>query len=190
MNLKRMERALRAMVDALRSDDEDEDNLILWLMAILDIWFRDRKNTVFYRDFLGALEESFLEKLIKMVGEDAVGDYRHLLDAELDRQTSYLNGFVSDLSSGSLSEAQARARASRYAASLGEFEERVAAEMENDKSKPYKWVYSESVQDHCTDCIELDGQVHPLSWFIATNHIPKSDQQECHAHCQCRLEPT
>lgn len=184
MNLLNLKKHLERLLHLIetRSEEEDEDTLIWLLLGFLATYWDDRDGEAFKRNMLNALRDAY-ESL------DPQGLYDDLIRRELADQSGYLSRFVQDLQNGKPSQAQAEARVKQYARSLGKLRERMEVEEETNRDRLYKWLYSETVEDHCRDCIDLNGQVHALSWFILTDHIPKSRQQRCGANCQCSLVP-
>ena len=117
---------------------------------------------------------------------DPDDEYGNLIDGELAYQAGFLTGFLQDLKNGKISEAQARARAKQYAASLGKLRERIKAER-TDKDSRGKWSMNPTLEN-CPDCIELNGQIHTMAWFLA-NHIPRDGNTQCGQNCGCSISP-
>lgn len=61
--------------------------------------------------------------------------------------------------------------------------------MMGEPERDGKWKYGDT--DHCSTCAGLNGQVHPLSWYLSRGYIPQeagSSTLECHGYnCQCRI---
>ena len=48
-----------------------------------------------------------------------------------------------------------------------------------------------ATEDHCVDCLNLDGQVHTAAEWLASGIQPQSPDLACGGwNCDCRLEPT
>ena len=174
MNRPRLMRALERLQVLLAIRRSEEDELEDVLLALLVTYWADQDADAFRIAFLAALRAAY-ESL-----PDAWA-FRELVQEELDYQAGFLDGFIADLEAGKLSEAQARARARSYAGSVGKVAEQIRLQ-QYDPDREFRWDYSETVQDHCEDCIWLNGQVHKLSWFLNNNHIPKSSGQVCFHH--------
>lgn len=53
-----------------------------------------------------------------------------------------------------------------------------------------EWVWSPE-KDHCTDCLRLNGQVHPASGWRASGWVPRGRMLECEGwECGCRFVRT
>jgi hypothetical protein len=64
------------------------------------------------------------------------------------------------------------------------------AKMQAAPDRDGKWFYGDTVE-HCETCSSLEGQVHPLSWYIDNNYIPQmrgSETLECGGwRCLCTI---
>lgn len=62
--------------------------------------------------------------------------------------------------------------------------------MMGDPERDGEWEYGDT--DHCSTCASLNGQVHPLSWYLDNGFIPQesgSETLDCHGYnCQCRIK--
>lgn len=57
-------------------------------------------------------------------------------------------------------------------------------------NKKLKWVMG-NTNEHCFDCLSLDGKVKRASTWAASGWAPQSLNLECHGfNCKCRLEVT
>jgi hypothetical protein len=63
------------------------------------------------------------------------------------------------------------------------------AKIEAGGDRPGKWEYGDT--DHCETCADLNGQIHPLSWFVDNGFIPQQTGSPTLAcggwRCQCRI---
>jgi hypothetical protein len=63
------------------------------------------------------------------------------------------------------------------------------AKMMGDPEKDGTWQYGDT--DHCDTCANLNGQTHPLSWYIKNDYIPQqagSQTLDCGGwRCMCRI---
>jgi hypothetical protein len=61
--------------------------------------------------------------------------------------------------------------------------------MMGEPEQDARWEFGDT--DHCDTCSDLNGQTHPLSWFIDNGYIPQesgSETLDCHGYnCQCRI---
>lgn len=98
---------------------------------------------------------------------------------------------LKDLRANSTEDEQlnfAISRAEGYTATLaGVFE---YGKMTALKDRPGKWELGET-EKHCSTCADLNGQVHPLSWYLDNGYIPRqsgSQTLECGGwNCDCRI---
>ena len=62
--------------------------------------------------------------------------------------------------------------------------------MMGEPERDGEWEYGDT--DHCDTCADLNGQTHPLSWYLSNGYIPQqagSDTLDCHGYnCQCRIK--
>jgi hypothetical protein len=62
--------------------------------------------------------------------------------------------------------------------------------MMGDPEKDGTWVYGDT--DHCDTCADLNGQTHPLSWYIKNDYIPQqagSQTLDCGGwRCMCVIQ--
>lgn len=62
--------------------------------------------------------------------------------------------------------------------------------MQGDPERDGEWEYGDT--DHCDTCADLNGQVHPLSWFLDNGYIPQeagSPTLDCGGwRCKCKIK--
>lgn len=59
-----------------------------------------------------------------------------------------------------------------------------------DRNGLYEWVLGDT-EEHCIDCLRLNGQKHRLKDWMRRNLIPQSDTLACGGwHCDCKLVKT
>lgn len=62
--------------------------------------------------------------------------------------------------------------------------------MSADKNAKYIWKLGRT-EEHCTDCIRLNGQVHRYKEWFTRDWLPQSGKLDCGGwRCDCRLEKT
>ncbi len=110
-------------------------------------------------------------------------DWRRV-DAMIDRQYQFLEGFYADLVSGKSTGNVALVRAGMYGSAVGAgFASAVAAN--NSTSKESRWILSNV--EHCQTCLQYAG----MGWQkIGVLPVPLSAeaQTECMSRCQCHAE--
>ncbi len=185
MNLKNLQNKLEHLavlleIRAGREERKREEELRLRLLAILALVLASEDYRAFEADFIAALSSAYSEL-------DVNSEYGDLIDRELIRQGNYLNGFSNDLRRGKISEAQARARVAQYASSLGKVAEMFQLQGMGLETLG-RWDRNPELEN-CEDCLELDGQVHAIKWYITTGHTPKSEMQRCGHNCGCGITP-
>ena len=183
MNLPELRRALDhlAVLVEIRSrkqEKEDEDDLALILLALLATYYEDKDADSFKVAFLLALREAFEEL-------DPDDEHGQLIEQELAYQAGFLTGFLQDLRNGKISEAQARARARQYAASLWKLRERIKLEKEIGNGDPMMtWNLGEN-ENHCNSCPSLHGRRKRASEWARLGLYPKCSINECGQYCYC-----
>jgi len=64
------------------------------------------------------------------------------------------------------------------------------AKMEAQKNQNGQWVLG-NTEEHCGTCADLDGQIHPVQWFLDHGYIPGqrgSQTLDCGGwHCDCSI---
>jgi len=64
------------------------------------------------------------------------------------------------------------------------------AKMLAQRNREGRWELG-ATENHCSTCGSLNGQVHPLTWFVSNGFIPRqagSRTLECHGYyCDCRI---
>jgi hypothetical protein len=117
--------------------------------------------------------------------EDSVESTRVFID-----QSQYINGLVDDVYKAKVvNPSNAQSRAQMWGKSLQQFND--AGMYSANRNGMYRWDMSPFIEDHCTDCLRLNGQVHRLKTFKARGLMPKSSRLKCWgAHCGCKLTRT
>lgn len=65
-----------------------------------------------------------------------------------------------------------------------------AGRVSADKNGMYEWALG-NTEEHCKDCLRLNGQVHRLKDYMRKGWLPKSDRLSCHGfNCDCSLIKT
>ena len=108
----------------------------------------------------------------------------------LNFQYSHLNNLAAEWESGAVSEKQLAARARAYGASANESYN--AGMMAGQREAGNNLIFSlGATEQHCSDCLRLDGQVHSADEWSDSPMRPQSSALECTGiHCDCRLSPT
>jgi len=111
--------------------------------------------------------------------------------AEVNRLAAEQSGFVTNFGAEvfdkkALSDGQAQRRpAMWYRKSIHPFF--MAGLASADKNGMYEWQLGQT-EEHCSDCLRLNGQRHRLRDWYRKNLIPRSDKLECGGfECDCRL---
>jgi len=129
-------------------------------------------------------------------GELPLAD-RLWLNDRIEKEIGFADGLFAELKSiradSGISQDEkynwCRARASGYTGTL----DGIYAQGKM-KGNPYKmgtWRLG-GTKEHCDTCAMLDGQEHPVHWFIDNGYIPQergSATLQCGGwHCECRIE--
>ncbi len=168
--LEHLTRLLSIRAD--KEEDEDELTLAAKLLAILAMYYQYRDIAAFKSAFLATLARSYSQLYPQE-------DWSDLIQEEVDRQAEYLDGFADDLEADLISEREAKARAKLYSLSLGKLHWSIDLRKLGDID--LKWVWNDTVSDHCDDCRELNGTIRPASTWLATIY-PRSGDTQCKMH--------
>jgi len=106
----------------------------------------------------------------------------------LVEQSGYVDNFAASVYAGTMSERAARVHAEMWAnkSLRGAYNLGKASAAWN---VPHQWQLG-MTEEHCTDCLRLNGQVHRMRDYRTRGWIPGSDKLECGGfHCDCRLMP-
>ena len=104
--------------------------------------------------------------------------------------SNYVRDFWKSLYDGAgISDAQAAQRPGMWwNKSLQPFYD--AARASADKNGAYEWVLG-ATEEHCTDCLAMNGQVHRLKEYVKRGVMPQADILECKGfNCGCQLVKT
>ena len=170
--------ALSEMAQALAKTDDDterEKRLAVILVALMLDYLETENAEQLRVMFLAALRHAYDDL---QFGDE----FRDLIEAEIENQKDYLDGFIEDVMTGAISEKQTLARAKQYATSLGKVRSQIQLKRAGDTLM--RWDYAEESQ-HCTDCLGLNGQVKPASEWLKLGLYPKSPLLECSQGCNC-----
>lgn len=123
------------------------------------------------------------------VQEDMSEDDRKQYDQLLAEASGYVTDFANQLYSDKITISDTDARAKMWAnGSLVNFFQ--AGLLSADRNGLYEWKLG-STQEHCRDCLRLNGQKHRLKDWHAKGWLPQSHSLACTGlHCGCRLERT
>ena len=118
------------------------------------------------------------------------------VNAEIEKEIEFANGLFDDLRerkqnpdiTESENDAYISDRVNGYSGALiGIYN---YAKMTAEKDRPGKWIYGDTV-DHCETCEELNDGIHPLSWYLENDYIPRqrgSATLECGGwRCDCSI---
>lgn len=152
--------------------------------------FRNAFKRVVYEGFFEAGQAGWIDAGATGLIPDSLTEY---INGRFERETEYIDDLWQQLrelrKTGDMDEIanQIKARADGYTATLeGVYN---YAMMLGGKERPGKWVYGDT--DHCETCNDLNGQIHPLSWYIGNNFIPRqagSQTLACRGfRCQCQV---
>ena len=113
-------------------------------------------------------------------------DDRIFLNRHYVRQRGFVNDLAKVVFGKGLSESeQSRKPILWFNKSIAPLFE--AGKASADKNGMYEWVLG-NTEEHCRDCVKLDGQRHRMKTYYAKGIIPQSDVLECGGwHCDCRL---
>jgi hypothetical protein len=153
------------------------------------------------RRAFGVTMRSFLKNYGLQAYKDGMaagGTYVDTLDAEDNAdytgvfmaQAAYINGLADDVyNKKAVNPGNALSRAQMWGKSLQAFND--AGNMAANKNAMYRWDMAFFVEDHCSDCKRLNGQVHRIRNWKASGWMPKGSKLTCKGfRCQCRLERT
>jgi hypothetical protein len=104
--------------------------------------------------------------------------------------SAYVNSFWKSLyDKAGISDAQAAQRPELWwNKSLQPFH--TAGRASADKNGAYEWVLGQT-EDHCADCLRMNGQVHRLKEYVRTGWLPQADRLTCKGfNCGCVLTKT
>lgn len=177
MNLESIQRAIERLnvLMAIKSDEEDDDDLALLLMGLFLTFKKNGDANEFKQGVISALEDSYRK----------VYNNQELIDQEISFQSGFLSKYILDWQNGRMSDAMAQYRIGLYADSLGKY--RIAAIVEEEPERLFKWVYSAEAQ-HCNDCIMRNGQVKTGSAWRKLG-LPRSGETACKLGCRCNIFP-
>lgn len=111
------------------------------------------------------------------------------IGGRLSNDFRHLDTFAQEIKVGMLSPAQIKARADLYGeVTIQSYNDgTVAAHRETLLN--LKWVVGPT--EHCSDCLRLNGQVHPPDVWAASGWQPQARVLECGGfRCQCSFVPT
>lgn len=107
----------------------------------------------------------------------------------LRREYAHLDGFAAGVADGTVSDAQALARARQYSTNVRQtyHDALIRSQAEAGLFMAFRLGNTE---EHCGDCLRLDGQVHLASDWDSHPMRPQSNALECGGYnCDCRLVP-
>ena len=169
--------------------------------------FRTRFEDILSRAIAGRLRqgqaENLMLSLIQSAGAKAFADglaeggvTDELSDDDSEQiQTmtvdaiDYLDGLLTEAYAGRISESQAPIRADMWAnKTLTDFFN--AGRVSADRDQMYMWVLGKT-EEHCEDCLRLNGQVHRFGQWYSKGWLPQSDRLTCKGfNCGCTLKVT
>ena len=105
------------------------------------------------------------------------------------QQSDFVTHFGAEIFRQGITEAETRKRAEMWASmSLEDIRQRGL--QLGDENRPIKWVLG-NTEEHCADCLRLNGQVHTMQEWLDSGYTPTSGKTECKSfNCDCRLVPT
>lgn len=179
-------------IQSTRIDFEDE---------FLDLLNAGRANRIDKRRFAGALRNmiakygnrAYRDGLVDGGVTDATTDDDDLrtIDSLIKQQSGFVSSLANDVYGMGISEADAVQRpAMWFNGSIGPFY--TAGLGSADANGMYEWVLGQT-EEHCPDCLRLDGQVHRLRDWIRRNLKAGTVGQDTKCkgfHCDCDLVKT
>ena len=153
--------------------------------------FKNAFKRVVYEGFFAAAKSGWIDGGAKGSISEDVTSY---VNARFERETQFIDELFKELKekrkTGTADEVAGyiKARADGYTGTLdGVY---VYAKMAAQKERIGIWRYGDTVA-HCQTCSDLEGEKHPLSWFIDNGYIPRqrgSTTLECGGwHCECEI---
>lgn len=97
------------------------------------------------------------------------------------------NGYVSKFAkaAAALSDTQAALKPVMWWKSIELFYD--AGRRSADRNGYYEWALG-TTEEHCADCLRLNGQIHRMKDWVRKEWTPKSSKLECHGYlCDCKL---
>ena len=112
---------------------------------------------------------------------------RSSIESHVQRQRQYVNDLADRIYSDTgISDAEALQKPAMWfnKSVLPMYE---AGKASADKNGLYEWVYG-AAEEHCSDCIKLNGQRHRMKTYFSRGITPGSDLLSCKGfNCKCRL---
>lgn len=109
------------------------------------------------------------------------------IETHVVKQRQYVNNLADKIyaKEKAITDAQAEQKPSMwYSKSISPLYE--AGKMSAEKNAMMEWVYGDA--DHCSDCIQLNGQRHRMKTFFSKGILPRSDLLSCNGfNCKCSL---
>lgn len=118
-----------------------------------------------------------------------MADRRRTIADWLAVQNPYINSFVDDVNSGAVTPEMAQQRAQLWVnKSLRAIY--LSGLHDADKQGRYMWAIGPT-EEHCPDCVMLNGQVHSLKEWMASGYYPGANTLACEGfECGCRMVKT
>lgn len=114
------------------------------------------------------------------------GDDRDVYMAWFAEQSGYVNDYI-DNQNYTVGTPDQKAKQWGNKTLISSYQEGIYSANRNGM---YEWVLGKTEQ-HCKDCLRLNGQRHRFKSFKARGLLPKSSQLACHGDfCDCRLVKT
>lgn len=169
------ERNFGDLVRAARADDVTRRRFGIVLRAQLR-----RLGSMAYRD---GLRQGGV-----IVTTDEGLDSEDLLEIQswASEQSVYVTNFGNELFKKGISDAEVQNRIQMWAnKSLESIYQKGLVSA--DKNGMYQWVLGRT-EEHCRDCLTLNGQIHRLRHYVKSGWLPKSSDLKCKGFmCDCKL---